>query len=96
VNDTPRNFFINGISWPIKYPEKNLLAFILLSILFTNSQTASIDQNGHIGAVKTIDWHPDGIRIASGSDDGTVKIWNTLNYYVIMRINLDSELSSIE
>ena len=31
---------------------------------------------GHSGSVLTVDWSPDGTKVASGSSDDTVKIWN--------------------
>jgi WD40 repeat protein len=30
---------------------------------------------GHTGKVNVLDWSPDSTQIASGSDDGTVLIW---------------------
>lgn len=32
--------------------------------------------NGHLGSVTTVAWSPDSTRIASGSDDTTVQIWD--------------------
>jgi WD40 repeat protein len=31
---------------------------------------------GHTGTVNSVCWSPDGKRLASGSDDGTVKVWD--------------------
>jgi WD40 repeat protein len=28
------------------------------------------------GRIRSVDWGPDGTKIASGSDDKTLKIWN--------------------
>jgi WD40 repeat protein len=34
---------------------------------------------GHTGIVGSVDWHPDGVRLASASYDGTVRVWNGLS-----------------
>ncbi len=36
----------------------------------------SLSYEGHLGPVQEVDWSSDGKYIASGSNDGTVKIWN--------------------
>ncbi len=53
---------------------------ILLDILEDNpaSGTAFHDLHGHTTAVNSIDFSPDGICIASGDDDGTIKLWDVL------------------
>lgn len=33
----------------------------------------------HTGSVRSVAWSPDGTRIASGSDDKTVQVWNAAN-----------------
>jgi WD40 repeat protein len=34
------------------------------------------DLVGHTGAVFDVDWNPDGSRVATGSEDGTAKVWD--------------------
>jgi WD40 repeat protein/DNA-binding CsgD family transcriptional regulator/tRNA A-37 threonylcarbamoyl transferase component Bud32 len=43
---------------------------------------------GHTSAVTSVDWSPDGTRIASSSVDNTVHIWNPTTGQPIMVINL--------
>lgn len=38
-----------------------------------------ITYRGHKGSVNAVAWSPDGYRIASGGDDGTVQIWLSSN-----------------
>jgi len=34
---------------------------------------------GHSGAVESVAWSPDGTRLATGSQDGTAKVWDALS-----------------
>ncbi len=34
--------------------------------------------HGHTGFLRSVSWSPDGARIASASDDGTVQVWDAL------------------
>lgn len=40
--------------------------------------SSSMTLTGHGGPVRSVSYSPDGLLLASGSDDGTVRIWNTL------------------
>jgi WD40 repeat protein len=48
---------------------------------FTSSslRTALYTYRGHSASVMGVVWSPDGKRIASGSDDGTVQVWDAAN-----------------
>jgi WD40 repeat protein len=37
------------------------------------------DLRGHDGYVHGVDWSPDGTRLISASDDGTVRLWDSLS-----------------
>ena len=34
---------------------------------------------GHTGLVPTVAWSPDGLQLASGSDEETIRIWDVIN-----------------
>ena len=40
------------------------------------TRTLQYDYAGHTGAVLAVTFSADGVIVASGSDDGTVKLWN--------------------
>ena len=43
---------------------------------------------GHHGSIKDLSWNHEGTKLATGSWDGTVKIWNTENWTCIRSINV--------
>jgi WD40 repeat protein len=46
---------------------------------------------GHFGAVRGEAWSPDGRRIASGSSDGTVEVWNAVTGQRILTYRGDTQ-----
>lgn len=62
----------------------------------TKTQTGHNDQEGHLDSVTAVDWHPDGIKLASGSTDETVIIWDALDYSVISKIDMESPILSVD
>lgn len=47
-------------------------------------------------AVFSLDWHPDGIHLASGGLDGTVTIWNTQTEQLITTIEFAGQITNVE
>ncbi len=48
-------------------------------------------QNGHTGAVNDISIHPDGVRFASCSDDGTIIVWDAERKQAISRFQAHND-----
>ena len=69
---------VNGVAF---HPTKNILASCAYkSIKVWNADTGENlwtvpNWKGHLHAVNSVSWAPDGKRLVSGSDDGTIKIW---------------------
>lgn len=47
----------------------------------------SVALKGHTMAVYSLSWSPDGTLLASGSKDGTVRLWNTADWQTVRTIN---------
>lgn len=45
---------------------------------------------GFGGTVKSLQYRPDGMQLATGSDDGTVRLWNRLNPAPTTKFNTDN------
>ncbi|MEY2716961.1 MAG: hypothetical protein RIT24_3304, partial [Planctomycetota bacterium] len=50
-----------------------------VALLDARSLELSRQLPNHRGPVRALDWSPDGARLASASNDGTVKIWDPVN-----------------
>ncbi|EMD37410.1 hypothetical protein CERSUDRAFT_49856 [Gelatoporia subvermispora B] len=53
---------------------RNVLTYKVIGI--RRSQSPVLQMSGHTGVVMSVAFSPDGTRIASGSRDGTVRIWD--------------------
>jgi WD40 repeat protein len=43
-----------------------------------DSSTGAVPStHGHTSSVTSVSWSPDGSKIASGSEDETVRVWNS-------------------
>ncbi len=47
-------------------------------------RTAPADYSGHTAPVRAVEWSPDGTRLASASQDGTVLVWNATTRHLLM------------
>jgi WD40 repeat protein len=50
---------------------------------------------GHEGDVNSVAFSPDGKRIVSGSADGTLRLWDVNCDYEIIKLTLESEVSTV-
>lgn len=69
-----------------------ILAFglLLLSASAQEQKTEIYVQTGHTDAVQTVVFSPNGKTIASGSDDGTIKLWDVASGQELKTLNVPS------
>jgi WD40 repeat protein len=73
---TPTIFLVYSMSWACNSDYLALGEVIgNVSILDISSQRDIYSYTNHAKQVNAVAWSPDGTKIASGSDDGTVKVW---------------------
>jgi WD40 repeat protein len=60
-----------------------------------SEQWRLVPQVGHYAPLVSAVWSPDSGRILTGSRDGTVRVWNTLNGAELMRLELHSKVLSV-
>src|SRR6266699_3357916 len=63
---------------PTKYPLPTKVLPTLPAIPTLAPGTCLYTYQGHTDFVRTVAWSPNGIRVASGSDDWTVQVWDAL------------------
>lgn len=87
---------IEAIAW---HPNGNLIALgggLGVWIYTTEFEEVTLLE-GHTRTVTSVAWSQDGKLLASGSKDGTIRIWDTMNWRLmkVLEDELDSIISSI-
>jgi WD40 repeat protein len=56
--------------------------------------TEMVELEGHISDVYSVSWSPDGTRIASGSGDNTVRVWDAISDAAV--VGIETEIAKLE
>jgi WD40 repeat protein len=79
LNPTPDKVFMNEVSALAFSPDSQTLAVAIanaVQLWDAATEKCTIRLEGHTGKVKCLAFSPDGTRLASGSYDQTVRIWD--------------------
>jgi WD40 repeat protein len=65
--------------------------------LYTSDFQDIAQLEGHTRTVTDLDWSPDGSKLASSSEDGTIRIWETQHFQKldVLEVGADGSVSSI-
>jgi|688.fasta_scaffold1029967_1 WD40 repeat protein len=77
-----------------------MLIFIFLLLLLSVSQQAvnyhkAFTTSGHTDLVTTVSFFNDNLRMVTGSNDYTVKIWDLTNYTLITQLNFSDYIMNV-
>ncbi|MFH1212889.1 MAG: T9SS type A sorting domain-containing protein [Candidatus Neomarinimicrobiota bacterium] len=73
--------------------KRYLILLLVFIASYTHAQIRTLE--GHTGAINSIAYSPDGEYIASGGNDGKVKIWRCDDDTLIKTINLGIQVHSV-
>ena len=62
----------------LSYITSILIWFILIPVVSESAELKTVIQDTHKAAITKLVFSPDGVLLATASDDGTVKLWNNL------------------
>ena len=63
------------------------MSLILSLVMFLFSPSDSVSFTGHRGGVSSLCWDAQGMRVASGSDDGEIVLWDVVSHLHRSRVS---------
>ena len=78
----------SGITWASLLQSLQSFSLVLLG-------TTLLTYRGHSSGVHTVAWSPDGKHIASGSDDGTVQVWDATSGANLLTLSNSSGVHTV-